>query len=113
MITTDVLFVSLVRMASINRKGIEMRELELSRLIPATTLIRKAFYALGRSSVYTNNYENCHTVKAYSTGSDVRDAEIVNSILKLMDDCGYECVTAHMTESQWNRSPAIIIRIPK
>ena len=90
-----------------------MRELSLTALIPATTIARRGFYALGRSSVYTNNYENCHTVKAYSTGSDVRDAEIVNSILKLMADCGYECVTAHMTESQWNRSPAIIIRIPK
>ena len=106
MITTDVLFVSLVRMASINRKGIEMRELDLNRLIPATTLIRKAFYALGRSSVYTNNYENCHTVKAYRTGN-AGDIEIKASIVKFLTDNGYTGVSSHLTKR------AIIIRIPK
>ena len=106
MITTDVLFVSLVRMASINQEGIIMREFQLSRLIPATMLARKGLYALGRKQVFTNNYKNCHTVKAYRTGN-AGDIEIKASIVKFLTDNGYECVTAHLT----NR--AIIIRIPK
>lgn len=84
-----------------------MRELKLSYLVPATTLARKAFYALGRGSVFTNNYENCHTVKAYRTQSLERDRDIKNSIVNFLTDNGYECVTAHLTDH------GIIVRIPK
>jgi hypothetical protein len=94
-----------------------MRELDLNRLVPATLIARKAFYALGRSDVWTNNYKNCRTVKAYGSGSDVRDAQIVSSITKLLADNGYNGVTAHLTEAPSKyrkyRPGAIIIRIPK
>lgn len=83
-----------------------MRELELSRLIPATTLARKGLYALGRKEVYTNCYENCHTVKAYRTGN-AGDDEIKDSVVKFLTDNGYECVSAHLTKN------AIIIRIAR
>jgi hypothetical protein len=84
-----------------------MRELQLSRLVPATTLARKGFYALGRNMVFTNNYVNCHTVKAYRTKSFERDCDIKNSIVKFLTDNGYERVTAHLT------GHGIIVRIPK
>jgi len=91
-----------------------MREVSVSAIIPATLMARKAFYALGRSNVYTNSYKECHTVKAYGSGSDVRDAQIVNSITKLLADNGYKGVTAHLTEAPSKyRLGAIIIRIPK
>jgi hypothetical protein len=84
-----------------------MREVAISSLFPASTVARKAFYALGRKLVYTNSYKNCNTVKAYSTRSSVRDAEIVYSVVKLLSDSGYEQITANVTDR------AIIIRIPK
>ena len=83
-----------------------MRELDLNRLVPATLIARKAFYALGRRTVYTNSYSNCHTVKAYRTGN-AGDIEIKASIIKFLADNGYTGVSAHLTKH------AIIIRIPK
>jgi len=91
-----------------------MRELSVSAIIPATLMARKAFYALGRSDVYTNSYKDCHTVKAYRTVSDIRDAQIAESITLLMEANGYKAVTAHLTESSNGYTlGAIIIRIPK
>ena len=96
-----------------------MREVPITSLFPATLVARRAFYALGRKTVYTNNYKNCHTVKAYSTQSDARDAEIALSIVKMMKESGYN-VSTHMTEkpsgrySKYGRGKgAIIIRIAK
>ncbi len=83
-----------------------MRELSLTALIPATTIARRGFYALGRKLVYTNSYSNCHTVKAYRTGN-AGDIEIKASIIKFLADNGYTGVSAHLTKR------AIIIRIPK
>ena len=91
-----------------------MREVPITSLFPATLVARRAFYALGRKTVYTNNYKNCHTVKAYSTQSDVQDAEIAQSIVKLMKESGYN-VSTHMTDfpaGHYSRG-AIIIRIAK
>ena len=91
-----------------------MREVPITSLFPATLVARRAFYALGRKNVYTNNYKNCHTVKAYSTKSDVQDAEIAQSIVKLMKEIGYN-VSSHMTDFPAGHYGlgAIIIRIPK
>jgi ribosomal protein L21E len=83
-----------------------MREVSIPAIIPATLMARRAFYALGRSFVYTNSYKDCHTVKAYRTGN-AGDIEIKASIVKLMKDNEYNGITAHLTKR------AIIIRIPK
>ena len=83
-----------------------MREVSISAIIPATLMVRKAFYALGRKTVYTNSYKDCHTVKAYRTGN-AGDIEIKASIIKFLADNGYTGVSAHLTKR------AIIIRIPK
>jgi hypothetical protein len=83
-----------------------MRELDLNRLVPATLIARRGFYALGRKSVFTNSYRDCHTVKAYRTGN-AGDIEIKASIIKFLADNGYTGVSAHLTKR------AIIIRIPK
>ena len=83
-----------------------MRELSLTALVPATTIARRGFYALGRKTVYTNSYKDCHTVKAYRTGN-AGDIEIKASIIKFLADNGYKGITAHLTKR------AIIIRIPK
>ena len=83
-----------------------MREVSISAIIPATLMVRKAFYALGRKTVYTNSYKDCHTVKAYRTGN-AGDIEIKASVVKLMKDNGYKGITAHLTKR------AMIIRIPK
>ena len=83
-----------------------MRELSLTALIPATTIARRGFYALGRKLVFTNSYRDCHTVKAYRTGN-AGDIEIKASIIKFLADNGYTGVSAHLTKG------AIIIRIPK
>ena len=80
--------------------------LTVANLIPATLMVRKAFYALGRKTVYTNSYKDCHTVKAYRTGN-AGDIEIKASVVKLMKDNGYKGITAHLTKR------AMIIRIPK
>ena len=84
-----------------------MREVSISAIIPATLMARKAFYALGRKTVYTNSYKDCHTVKAYRTGSGYQDLEIQASIFKLLSQNGYTGVSTNATER------AIIIRIPK
>jgi hypothetical protein len=90
-----------------------MREVSVSAIIPATLMARKAFYALGRSNVYTNSYKECHTVKAYRTGN-AGDIEIKASVVKLLQDNGYKGITAHLTEAPSKyRLGAIIIRIPK
>jgi hypothetical protein len=90
-----------------------MREVSVSAIIPATLMARKAFYALGRKTVYTNSYKDCHTVKAYRTGN-AGDIEIKSSVVKLLQNLGYKGVTAHLTDdpSEYRRG-AIIIRIPK
>jgi hypothetical protein len=91
-----------------------MREVSVSAIIPATLIARKAFYALGRSDVYTNNYRDCHTVKAYRTGSDIRDQQIIDTIVKLANETGYKNVSAHLTESSNGYTlGAMIVRIPK
>jgi hypothetical protein len=84
-----------------------MREVSIPAIIPATLMARRAFYALGRKTVYTNSYKDCHTVKAYRTGSGYRDLEIQASIFKLLSQNEYNGVTTSMTKR------AIIIRIPK
>jgi len=90
-----------------------MREVALQAMIPATLLARRAFYALGRKTVYTNSYNDCHTVKAYRTGNG-GDVEIKSSIVKLLQDNGYKGITSHLTNDPSNyRRGAIIIRIPK
>ena len=91
-----------------------MREVSIPAIIPATLMARRAFYALGRSFVYTNSYKDCHTVKAYRTGN-AGDIEIKASVVKLMQDNGYKGITAHLTEAQatYRGKGAIIIRIPK
>ena len=95
-----------------------MRELDLNRLVPATLIARKAFYALGRSDMYTNNYKECHTVKAYSSGSLARDNEIIKSIVKFMTDNGYSGIKGYVNfnsgrEGYGGIRDSIIIRIPK
>ena len=45
-----------------------MREVSVSAIIPATLMARKAFYALGRKTVYTNSYKDCHTVCIFFQG---------------------------------------------
>jgi hypothetical protein len=84
-----------------------MRELSLTALVPATTIARRGFYALGRKLVFTNSYSNCHTVKAYRTGSINRDLEILSSINNFLIKNGYSGATTSMTKR------AMIIRIPK
>jgi hypothetical protein len=85
--------------------------MNISTLIPATLVARRAFYAHGRSFVYTNNYKDCHTVKAYRTGSSELDIKIASDIIQILRKSGYFGITTHFTEGV--RSGGIIIRIPK
>ena len=91
-----------------------MREVALQAMVPATLLARRAFYALGRKSVWTNNYKSCKTVKAYQTGSLARDVDIALSVIKTLTDLGYKGVKYDFTHGDggWTKG-AIIIRIPK
>ena len=85
--------------------------LTVANLIPATLIARRAFYALGRKSVYTNNYKDCHTVKAYRTGSNNTDTEFADRVCEVLWMAGHRNATWHVTNGE--RSGAIIIRIPK
>lgn len=85
--------------------------MKISNLIPATLVARRAFYALGRKIVYTNNYKDCHTVKAYRTGSSNTDTKFGDSVVDLLQKNGYKNVTWHVTEA--DITGGIIIRIPK
>ena len=85
--------------------------LTVASLIPATLIARKAFYALGRQRVYTNSYKDCHTVKAYRTGSNNTDTEFADKVSEVLWMAGHRNTTWHVTGGE--RSGAIIIRIPK
>jgi hypothetical protein len=88
-----------------------MREVSISAIIPATLMARRAFYALGRRLVYTNSYKDCHTVKAYRTGSNNTDTEFADKVCEVLWMAGHRNTTWHVTDGE--RSGAIIIRIPK
>jgi hypothetical protein len=88
-----------------------MREVSIPAIIPATLIARRVFYANGRRLVYTNNYKNCRTVKAYRTGSTDQDVKMVHEITTLLRNLGYNGISANFTKGV--RSGAIIIRIPK
>ncbi len=92
-----------------------MREVSIPAIIPATTVARRAFYALGRRFVYTNNYKNCRTVKAYRTNSVELDIKIASEVTNLLKDLGYKGISVDFTEAQstYRGRGAIIIRIPK
>lgn len=85
--------------------------LNVASIIPATLIARKAFYALGRQRVYTNNYKDCRTVKAYRTGSSNKDTEFADEVVEVLWKAGHRNTTWHVTGGE--RSGAIIIRIPK
>jgi len=89
--------------------------LTVASLIPATLIARRAFHALGRRFVYTNNYKNCRTVKAYRTGSIQHDSMIASEVTNLLKDLGYKSISVDFTEAQatYRGQGAIIIRIPK
>ena len=85
--------------------------LTVATLIPATLIARRAFYALGRKLVYTNNYKDCHTVKAYRTGSSNTDTEFADRVSEVLWMAGHRNTTWHVTDGE--RTGGIIIRIPK
>ena len=92
-----------------------MKQVSITNVLPATIVARRAFYALGRKTVYTNNYKNCRTVKAYRTDSIEQDVKIVHEITTLLRDLGYKGIGADFTFPQdtYRGRGAIIIRIPK
>jgi hypothetical protein len=89
--------------------------LTVASLIPATLIARRVFRANGRDIVYTNNYKNCRTVKAYRTGSTDLDVKMVHEITTLLGNLGYNGISANFTQAQatYRGRGAIIIRIPK
>ena len=92
-----------------------MKRVSITTLLPATIVARRAFYALGRKTVYTNNYKNCRTVKAYRTGSIQHDSMIASEVTNFLKDLGYKGISVDFTEAQstYRGRGAIIIRIPK
>ena len=74
--------------------------LTVANLIPATLIARRAFYALGRKSVYTNNYKDCHTVKAYRTGSNNTDTEFADRGCEVLWMAGHRNATWHVTNGE-------------
>jgi hypothetical protein len=90
-----------------------MEKVLITKVLPATIVARRAFYALGRRTVYTNNYKECRTVKAYRTNYVELDIKIASEVTNLLKGLGYKGISVDFTKAQATYRGAIIIRIPK
>ena len=77
-----------------------------------TLIVRQVMQQHGKRFVYTNLYDECHTVKCYQS---INDDEMISDIKRALDRNKVEHTIKKRTNSgsAWRGLRSIIVRIPK
>jgi hypothetical protein len=82
----------------------------------STQIVRYVMQRAGKSSVFTNLYSTCRTVKCYASKDAVSDATLISEINAELAKWGIEGAKARVntpSKSQsWGARSSIIVRLP-
>ena len=81
----------------------------------STKIVRLVMKMYGRSTIYTNLYKTCRTVKCYA--KDASDFKMIKDIQAMLTLCGIKCTAKRIVRSSrydtcYRSGDSVIIRLP-